>query len=229
MRNTSSRSTASGRPKARRTRRSPSAAQRTSLRARVISGTYLLFYAAFFVIEQFRNRHAGRMRERKRRNCRRDVRQRRRWSESRGANIDAVVEIKLPHALHEWRNRLQVSLLQRNVGAAQRLGQPGHLEAGVVLRRIELPLRQGLTDRATHRGHAHLCVTRNLLDAVARHEQVEIHLSPLDQCLAAEFSCGALARPFGSQLRVVGHGGSWICYPCSIIHTFCFLAREFAI
>jgi hypothetical protein len=68
------------------------------------------------------------MRERKRRSCRRDLRQRRRCSESPGANIDAMVEVQLPHDFHERRDRLQVSLLQRNVGAAQRLGQPRNLE-----------------------------------------------------------------------------------------------------
>jgi hypothetical protein len=63
--------------------------------------------------------------------------------------MDAVVEVELPHHLQERRNRLQVSLLQRNVGAAQRLRQPRNLEAGVVLRRIELALGQRLADRAT--------------------------------------------------------------------------------
>ena len=107
---------------------------------------------------------------------------------SRRADIDAVVEVQLPHDFQERRDRLQVSLLQRNVGAAQRLGQPRDLEAGIVLRRIEPPLRQGLTDSATNRRRALLCVARNLLDAVARHEQVEIRLSPLDQHLAEDFA-----------------------------------------
>ena len=56
---------------------------------------------------------------------------------SGSAANDAVVEVQLPHDFQERRNRIQVSLLQRNVGAAQRLGQPLDLEAGVVLRRIE--------------------------------------------------------------------------------------------
>ncbi|HWY82813.1 MAG TPA: pilus assembly protein TadG-related protein [Roseiarcus sp.] len=112
---------------------------------------------------------------------------------------------QLPHNFHERRNRLQVSVLQRNVGAAQRLGQPGDLEAGVVLRRIEPPLRQGLTDSATNRGRARLRMARNLLNAVARHEQVEICLSPLDQGFAEVFACRALARPFGGWLRFIGH------------------------
>ena len=79
------------------------------------------------------------MRERKRRSRRRDFRRRRRRGE-RPADIDAVVEVQLSHHFQERSNRLQVSLLQRNVGAAQCLGQPGDLEAGVVRRRIELPL-----------------------------------------------------------------------------------------
>jgi hypothetical protein len=162
----------------------------------MISGTYLLFCATFFVIEHLRNRHAGRVRERKRRSRRRDVVPRGRWSESRGADMDAVVEIKLPHNFHEWRNRLQVSLLQRNVGAAQRFGQPRNLESSVVLRRIELALGQRLADRATDRRQTLLCVGRNLLDAISRHQKVKIDLAPLDQDFAADFAGGALARPF---------------------------------
>jgi hypothetical protein len=87
------------------------------------------------------------LRERKRRSRRRDFR--RRGERRRAAKINAVVEVQLPHDFQKRRDRLQVSFLQRNVGAAQRLGQPGDLEAGVVRRRIELPLRQGLTDSAT--------------------------------------------------------------------------------
>jgi hypothetical protein len=109
------------------------------------------------------------------------------------ANIDAAVQIELPHDFHKRRNRLQIHLLQRNVGATQRLGQPRDLETGIVFGRIELSLRQGLTDSATNRRRACLCVARNLLNAVARHEQVDITLAPLDQCLAADFAGGALA------------------------------------
>jgi hypothetical protein len=117
------------------------------------SATYLLFCATFFFIEQFRNRNAGRMRERKRRSCRRGARQPRRWSESRGANMNAVVEIKLADDFHERLNRLQVSLLQRSVGAAQRLCQPRDLEAGVVLRRINWRLAKACpTARRTAAG-----------------------------------------------------------------------------
>ena len=83
------------------------------------------------------------------------------------ARIDVVVEVQLPHDFQERRNRLQVSLFQRNVGAAQRLDQPCDLEAGVVLRRIEPSFRQGLTDRATNRRRARLRVARNQLNAVA--------------------------------------------------------------
>jgi hypothetical protein len=52
-------------------------------------------------------------------------------------------------------------------GAAQRLDEPCDLELGVVLRRIEPPFRQGLTDRATNRRRARLRVARNQLNAVA--------------------------------------------------------------
>jgi hypothetical protein len=114
---------------------------RTSLRGQ------LRFRATFFVLEHFRESHSGRVRERKRRSRRRDFR--RRGEGRRAAKINAVVEVQLPHDFQERRDCFQVSLLQRNVGAAQRLGQPGDLEAGVVLRRIEPPLRQGLTDSAT--------------------------------------------------------------------------------
>ena len=124
------------------------------------------------------------MRERKWRSRRRDFRQRRRRDKQRPADIDAVVEVQLSHHFQERSNRLQVSLLQRNVGAAQRLGQSRDLEARVVLRRIEPPLRQGLTDRAPNRRRARLRMARNLLNAVARYEQVEICLSPLDQGFA---------------------------------------------
>jgi hypothetical protein len=170
----------------------------------MISGAYLLFCATFFVLEQFGNRDARRMRERKRRRCRREVRRRQRRGSSR-AEIDAVVEVQLPHDFHERRNRAQISLLQRNVGAAQRLGQPRDLEAGLVLRRIGPPLRQGLTDGATNRRRTLLCVARNLLNAVARHEQVEIRLSPLDQRLAANFARGPLSRPLGGWCRFIAH------------------------
>jgi len=47
-----------------------------------------------------------------------NVRRRRRRSEPRWADIDAVIEVQLPHHFQERRNRLQVSLLERNVGAA---------------------------------------------------------------------------------------------------------------
>jgi hypothetical protein len=90
------------------------------------------------------------MRERERRRCRCDFRQRRQRG-SRRADIDAVVEVQLPHDFHERRNRLRISLLQRNVGAAQRLGQPRDLEAGIVFGRVEPPLRQGLADSASDR------------------------------------------------------------------------------
>src|ERR1700722_17318536 len=145
------------------------------------------------------------MRERKWRSRRRDFRQRRRRGEKRPADIDAVVEVQLSHHFQEWSNRLQISLLQRNVGAAQRLGQSRDLEAGIVLRLIEPPLRQGLTDSATNRRRARLRMARNLLNAVARYEQVEICLSPLDQGFAEVFARGALARPFGGWLRFIGH------------------------
>ena len=104
------------------------------------------------------------MRERKPRSRRRDFRRR---GGDHAARIDVVVEVQLPHDFQERRNRLQVSLFQRNVGAAQRLDQPCDLEAGVVLRRIEPPFRQGLTDRATNRRRARLRVARNQLNAVA--------------------------------------------------------------
>src|ERR1700733_10001580 len=144
------------------------------------------------------------MRERKRRRGRRDLR-RRRWRGSPGANIDAMVEVQLPHDFQKRRNRLQVALFQRNVSAAQGLGQPRDLQAGVVLRRIELPLRQGLADSAANRRRALLRVARDLLNAVAGHEQVEIRLSPLDQCLAEGLPGRALARPFGCLFWFIGH------------------------
>ena len=106
------------------------------------------------------------MSERKRRRCGRDFRRRRRRGEPRRADIDAVVEIQLAYDFQERPNRLQVSLFQRNIGAAQRLGQPYDFEAGVVLRRIEPPLRQGLTNSATNRRRARLRVARNLFNAV---------------------------------------------------------------
>ena len=81
------------------------------------------------------------MRERKRRRCRCDFLHCSRWSQARWTNIDAVVEVQLPHNIHERRDRLQISLLQGNVGATQRLGQPRDLEMGIVFWRIELPLR----------------------------------------------------------------------------------------
>jgi hypothetical protein len=52
------------------------------------------------------------------------------------------VEVQLPHNFHELRDRIQVSLLQRNIGAAQGLGQPRDLQTGIVLGRIELSPRE---------------------------------------------------------------------------------------
>src|SRR6185437_15129387 len=98
-----------------------------------------------------------------------------------------------------------VSVLQRNVGAAQRLGQPRNLDAGIVLRRIETPFRQGLADSATNRRYARLGVSRDLLDAVARHEQVEISLSAPDREVTEDLAGGALAGPFGGRFELIGH------------------------
>jgi hypothetical protein len=47
-------------------------------------------------------------------------------------------------------------------------------------------------------------MARNLLDAVARDEQVEIRLSPLDQGFTEDFAGGALARPFGGRVGSLG-------------------------
>jgi hypothetical protein len=58
----------------------------------------------------------------------------------RQVHID--VEVQLPHNFHELRDRIQVSLLQRNIGAAQGLGQPRDLQTGIVLGRIELSPRE---------------------------------------------------------------------------------------
>src|SRR5947208_1184557 len=193
---------------------------RTSLRAHMISTTYLRFCATLFGLEQVCKGHAWRMRERKRR-CRRDFGLRPRRA-ARRAKSDSVVEIELPHDFHKRRNRLQISLLERNVRAAQRLGQPRDLEASIVFGRIEPSLRQGLTDSATNRRRACLCVAPNLLSAVARHEQVEISLAPLDQCFAADFAQGALVRPFGDRLHFIGHERSLL-----LIQRYCTLDSIF--
>jgi len=119
------------------------------------------------------------MRERERQSSRRDFRRRGRRGEPRGAHMDAVVEVQLSHDFEERRDRLHVPLFQRFVGAAQRLGQPRDLKPGIILRRIELPLCQGLTDDAADRRRTFLHGACDLLDAVARDEQVEIALSAL--------------------------------------------------
>ena len=48
-------------------------------------------------------------------------------------------------------------------------------------------------------------MARDLLNAVAGHEQVEIRLSPFNQCLAEDLPGGALARPFGCLFWFIGH------------------------
>lgn len=121
---------------------------------------------------------------------------------SRRADVDAVIEGQLPHELHERRDRLQVSLLKRSVGQAQRLGQPRDLRRVVL---GEPPRRQGLTDSAADSRRTLFRVARDLLDAVARNEQVEIRLASLDQSLAEDFARGALARSFGDQFHLVAH------------------------
>ena len=125
---------------------------------------------------------------------------------SRRADIDAVVEVQLPHDLHERRDRLQVSRLERKVGAAQRLGEPRDLETGIVFGRIEPALRQGLTDRATDRAWLFLACDWRSARRCSRDEQVEIRLLPSDQCPHGRILPGcALARSFGERSRFVGH------------------------
>jgi hypothetical protein len=141
--------------------------------------------------------------ERQQRSGRPDFRQRRR-REPRGADVDAVAELELSH-LHERRDRLEISFLQRNVGAPQRLAQPRDLEASAILSRIEAPLRQGLADSATNRRRTSSCGSQSVRCDSPKRARSKYASHRIIRASLRILPAARLCAPFGGRFGFIGH------------------------
>ncbi len=117
-----------------------------------------------------------------------------------------MIAIEMFNNLYECLDGFQVAALDRDVGKAQRLGEPCDLQMDVSLRRVEPARRDDRVDFALDRPNADLASLRDLLGAEAGGEQVE--RGPAKRGLRAPAGACGGSRPGACGLGVFGHDGS---------------------